>query len=213
MGPNELLDSLRAQGIRDARVLEAIAATPRDRFLPEEMKAFAWEDTALPIGLGQTISQPFIVAAMLEWLELRGDERVLDVGTGSGYQAAVLAHLARAVYSLEIVPELHRRACGVLASLGLSNVRCRLGDGRLGWPEAAPFDAAAAAAAADSIPEALLEQLAPGGRLVMPLGGPGVQQLVRARRVQDGSAVVERGLAVRFVPLVEPGSSPGPTRV
>lgn len=193
-------EQLVARGISDERVLAAMRRVPRHRFaLPEDL-ARAHDDRPLAIGHGQTLSQPFIVALMSQALELRGGERVLEIGAGSGYQSALLAALAREVFALEIVPALRARAAGILAELGCANVHLRQGDGRAGWPEAAPFDALLAAAAAERVPAAWLEQLAPGGRLVLPVGTSG-QELVCIRRTPEG--FVERRLcAVRFVPLV-----------
>jgi protein-L-isoaspartate(D-aspartate) O-methyltransferase len=191
-------------GIRDGRVLAAFEQVPRQLFVPPELRADAEADRPLPIGCGQTISQPYVVAAMTEAAELRGGERVLDVGTGSGYQTALLALLAREVFSIEIVAELASRAAGVLLeTLGLRNVRLRVGDGRAGWPEAAPFDAILVTAAPTSVPPALVEQLAPGGRLVLPVGpDPESQRLVLVRRGSDGVTTFTDLMGVRFVPLI-----------
>ena len=163
------------------------------------MQPYAYADTPLPIGHGQTISQPYIVAFMSEALELKGGERVLEIGTGSGYQAAVLAELAREVYSIEIVEPLGREAEKRLRELGYSNIKLRVGDGYRGWPEAAPFDAIMVTAAPDHVPPALIEQLAEGGRLVLPVGSF-FQELVRIRRTKDGTKQ-ESLLPVRFVPM------------
>jgi protein-L-isoaspartate(D-aspartate) O-methyltransferase len=198
---DELLRSLRAT-VADDRVLTAMALVPRDAFVPARLRDRAWEDVALPIGHGQTISQPRVVARMCELLELRGDERVLDVGTGSGYHAAVLARLAGWVWSIEREPELARRAATALREAGADNVTTLVGDGSRGLPDEAPFDAVTVAAATgrDAF-DALAAQLGPGGRLVAPLA-EGAERLVRLRR-RDGG--FERGEheAVRFVPLVE----------
>ena len=192
---------LRQRGIRDERVLEAMGRVPRELFLPEGEADLAYEDGAFPIGFGQTISQPFIVASICSLLELTGDERVLDVGTGSGYQAAVLAELARDVTTIERVPELCDRARAVLARAGYDRVDVRLGDGSLGVSERAPFDAIAVAAAAPTVPRALYEQLEEGGRLVLPRGSRWGQELVQVVRTPDGPA--ERtSIPCRFVPLV-----------
>jgi protein-L-isoaspartate(D-aspartate) O-methyltransferase len=185
---------LRARGIRDARVLEAMARVERERFVPEELRGVAYADAALPIGHGQTISQPYMVARICEELHLHGDERVLDVGTGSGYQAAVLAELAAEVHSIERIPELAERARRALAGGG---VHVHVGDGTHGLPEHAPFDGIAVAAAADEAPPALLEQLAAHGRLVIPVG-PQRQQVLR---VYSDSGIVAT-VPCRFVPLV-----------
>ena len=192
-------------GIRDARVLDAFARVPRHLFVPESLWAEADDDRPLPIGYGQTISQPFVVAYMTERLELEGRERVLEVGTGSGYQTAILATLAREVFTVEIVPELSERAHRVVVdALGLTNVRFRVGDGALGWPEAAPFDATLVAAATPEVPDALVEQLAPGGRMILPVGEQDFagQVLRLVRRGNDGAVEREDLLGVRFVPLV-----------
>jgi protein-L-isoaspartate(D-aspartate) O-methyltransferase len=189
--------------VADKRVLRALAHTPREAFVPESDRARAYEDVALPIGWEQTISQPLVVARMLELLELSVTDRVLDVGTGSGYHAALLARLAREVITIERHPQLSRRAGHALESLGVTNVRCVIGDGSRGWPPGAPFDAInVAAAPGDRPPAELLDQLAPGGRLVLPLGDRR-QYLTRIRRTA-GDFVSERYEPVRFVPLVRP---------
>jgi protein-L-isoaspartate(D-aspartate) O-methyltransferase len=192
---------LRRRGIGDERVLRAMAKVPRELFVPEEVRHLAYEDGALPIGSGQTISQPFIVATIARLLELTGPERVLDVGTGSGYQAAVLAELAAEVVTIERVPELAASAQAALAAAGYEDVEVVVGDGSLGVPERAPFDGIAVAAAAPTIPDALVEQLVEGGRLVLPRGSRGGQDLVQVVRTPDGHA--ERAvLPCRFVPLL-----------
>ena len=190
---------IEARGVRDPRVLEALRAVPRHEFVPPEQRMHAYEDRPLPIGEGQTISQPYIVAVMTELLALEGSERVLEIGTGSGYQAAVLGRLAREVYSIEIVPELAARAAKDLERLGYANVHVRQGDGYRGWPEHAPFDAILVTAAPGHVPEPLVEQLALGGRMVLPLGGV-FQDLVRVTRGAEGVRQ-ERLLGVRFVPM------------
>jgi protein-L-isoaspartate(D-aspartate) O-methyltransferase len=192
---------LRRRGIRDERVLAAMARVPRHLFVPENLRHLAYEDGALPIGHGQTISQPYIVATICSLLRLRGDERVLDVGTGSGYQAAVLAELATEVVTIERVPELAERAREALASAGYGRVEVRVGDGSLGVPDRAPFDAIAVAAATPSVPPALYEQLSDGGRLVIPRGGRWGQDLVLVERTEEG-AVERLSIPCRFVPLV-----------
>jgi protein-L-isoaspartate(D-aspartate) O-methyltransferase len=202
----ELADFLRAQGIRDDRVLGAFAQVPRRLFVPEGQREIADADRPLPIGFGQTISQPFVVAYMTERLRLSGAERVLEVGTGSGYQAAILAHLAAEVFSVEIIPELAERARQVLlGALGLANVRLRVGDGALGWPEEAPFDRIVVTAAPTEVPPALVAQLAPGGRMILPVGLElDVQMLRVVDKGNDGASVETDLLPVRFVPLTRP---------
>ena len=195
----QLVEQLRPY-IGDERVLAAIAAVPRDLFVPAKLGDLAWENTALPIGSGQTISQPIVVARMCELLELRGDEKVLDVGTGSGYHAAVLARLAGEVWSIERKEALTRQAERNLAAAGIENVRLVVGDGSRGYPEEAPYDGINVAAAAHEVPAALEQQLGPDGRLVAPINGM-EQRLMLARRRGD---TIERTLLepVRFVPLV-----------
>ena len=192
---------LRARDIRDDRVLEAMRAVPRERFVPEALRARAYEDAALPIGAGQTISQPYMVAAICQALSLHGGEVVLDVGTGSGYQAAVLAELADEVHTIERVPELADGARRVLAEAGYDRVHVHVGDGTLGVPDEAPFDAIAVAAAAPAIPESLYEQLAPFGRLVVPVGSRRGQELQLVVRSPEGPATI-RSVPCRFVPLL-----------
>ena len=192
---------LAARGITDERVLAAMGRVPREAFVPIEVARYAYDDAALPIGEDQTISQPFIVATMCELLGLEGDESVLDVGTGSGYAAAVLDELAGRVVSVERLPVLAARARRALQLTGNGEVEVRVGDGSLGAPDRAPFDAISVAAATAQVPSALYEQLAPGGRMVLPVGGSGGQRLVRIERGEAGP--VESGsLACRFVPLV-----------
>jgi protein-L-isoaspartate(D-aspartate) O-methyltransferase len=201
MGAERLLAELRRH-VRDERVLDAIRATPRDRFVPPDALGEAWENIPLPIGSGQTISQPLVVARMCELLALRGSERVLDVGTGSGWHAAILARLAARVWTIEVHAELAELAADRIAACGIGNVEVLIGDGAAGLREEAPFDAInVAAAAGRHLPEALLEQLAPGGRLVAPVGGSD-QRLVLARRDAAGALDVRKLERVRFVPLV-----------
>jgi protein-L-isoaspartate(D-aspartate) O-methyltransferase len=192
-------DQIEARGVRDARVLAALRAIPRHEFVPEGQRAHAYEDRPLPIGEGQTISQPYIVAVMSELLELDGSEKVLEIGTGSGYQAAVLAKLAREVWSIEIVPELAQRADADLRRQGYTNVHVRAGDGYRGWPEQAPFDAIIVTAAPGHVPQPLVEQLAVGGQMVLPVGELS-QDLVRVVRGKEGVRQ-ERLFGVRFVPM------------
>lgn len=182
-----------------AAVLDALRATPRDRFVPRRSRSLAYANHPLPIGHGQTISQPFIVAIMTELLALAPHQRVLEVGTGSGYQAAVLAHLASRVFTIEIVPALAASAAQRLSALEYGNVQVRQGDGWRGWPEQAPFDGIIVTAVADRIPPALIDQLASDGRLVMPLGPPeGFQELVVYHKADDQ---LRQLFPVRFVPL------------
>ncbi|MCE2542379.1 MAG: protein-L-isoaspartate(D-aspartate) O-methyltransferase [Acidobacteria bacterium] len=190
---------IRARGVRDPRVLEAMRTVPRHRFVPPELQDQAYADTPLPIGSQQTISQPYIVAYMTEALDLPPDAVVLEVGTGSGYQAAVLAAVAREVYSIEIVPELAARSAQVLTDLAYDNIHLRTGDGYRGWPEAAPFDGIVVTAAPDHVPPALVDQLAVGGRLVIPVGRYS-QDMRIVTRTADG-AVSETTIPVRFVPM------------
>jgi protein-L-isoaspartate(D-aspartate) O-methyltransferase len=192
---------LRRRGISNERVLEALGRVPREAFVPPGLEQHAYDDAALPIGDGQTISQPYIVAAMCELLSLGGTESVLDVGTGSGYAAAVLDELAGSGVSIEVVPELAERARQALEATGHERVEVRLGDGRLGAPDRSPFDAIAVAAATADVPPALHEQLALGGRLVAPLGGRGGQRLVLLLKTPEG-ILETRSVACRFVPLV-----------
>lgn len=203
---------LRARGIRCEAVLEVMGEIPRERFLPPDQRYRAYHDQALPLSLGQTISQPFMVAVMTEALKLRPSDRVLEIGTGSGYQTAVLAHLASLVFSLERIPELSSRAEEVLGELACEKVRLRVGDGSLGWPEEAPFDAILVTAGAPQVPESLKAQLgADGGRLVIPVGDQGIQELVRVTRTGD-EFVSETLLTCRFVPLLgEEGWEPPTT--
>jgi protein-L-isoaspartate(D-aspartate) O-methyltransferase len=192
---------LRARDITDERVLEAMSRVPRELFVPEEERRRAYADAALPIGHGQTISQPYMVARIAEALSLRPGERVLDVGTGSGYQAAVLAELGADVATIERIPELAATARESLAAAGYPQVDVHVGDGTLGLPELAPFDAIAVAAAAPAFPQTLYEQLRPRGRLVVPVGGERAQRLELIVRSPEGPAVVH-SVPCRFVPLV-----------
>ena len=191
-----------SRGVRDPAVLAAMRSVPRERFLPPDLAEFAYQDSPLPIAQGQTISQPFIVALMTEALGLGPDDRVLEIGTGSGYAAAVLARIAREVYTIERHEELAETARTRLEELEFHNVFVRHGDGTLGWPERAPYDAIVVAAGGPRIPETLLAQLAPGGRLVIPVGEDKAQELVRVTRRRDGSFEREDLGGVRFVPLV-----------
>ena len=193
---------IAARGIHDPRVLAAMAAVPREVFVPEELRELAYEDRPLPIAAGQTISQPYVVAWMIEALVLRGDESVLEVGTGSGYAAAVLSHVARHVCTIERHPELAEVARERLRRLAIHNVEVRVGDGTLGWPERAPFGAIVVTAGGPDLPRALLEQLAIGGHLVIPVGLDRDQELVRITRLHHASFRREDLGAVSFVPLI-----------
>jgi protein-L-isoaspartate(D-aspartate) O-methyltransferase len=192
---------LRRRGVEDERVLAAMERVPRELFLPEDQRDRAYDDAALPIGGGQTMSQPYMVAKMSELLSLDGGERVLDVGTGSGYHAAVLAELAKEVVTIERVPELAARAREALTAAGYDNVEVRTGDGTLGVPDRAPYDAIAVAAAAPVLPESLYEQLKIGGRMAVPVGGRANQRLELIVKSPEGPVVV-RSVPCRFVPLV-----------
>ena len=194
-------EQLRRRGIVDERVLEAMARVPRELFVPDRLRDRAYDDVALPIGGGQTISQPFMVARICEVLALHGSERVLDVGTGSGYQAAVLAELAAEVHTIERLDSLAGHAREALASAGYGGVHVHVGDGSLGLPAHAPFRAIAVAAAAPDVPASLYAQLEPGGRLVIPVGSRAGQELQLVVRSPEGPAVL-RSVACRFVPLV-----------
>jgi protein-L-isoaspartate(D-aspartate) O-methyltransferase len=195
-------DQLRARGIGDARVLDAMQRVPREAFVPAEMRARAYDDAALPIGGGQTISQPYMVGRICAELDLRAGDRVLDVGTGSGYQAAVLAELAGEVHSIERLPELAERARRALAEAGYADrVHVHVGDGTRGLPEHAPYAGIAVAAAAPEMPQSLYEQLEPRGRLVVPIGGRLEQFLQVIVRSPEGPAVL-RTVPCRFVPLL-----------
>jgi protein-L-isoaspartate(D-aspartate) O-methyltransferase len=195
-------EQLRGRGIRDERVLAAMASLPRHVFVPMPVRAQAYEDHAVPIGFGVTISQPFVVAWMTEALRLDGDERVLEIGTGSGYQAAVLARLAREVYTIERVAVLARRARFTLRALGFDNVSVFIGDGSVGLPAHAPYDGIIVTAAAPSVPDELVAQLAPKGSLVVPVGASAIQSLRVIRRDDEGRlSITDRG-GVVFVPLV-----------
>jgi protein-L-isoaspartate(D-aspartate) O-methyltransferase len=199
---DRLVQRLRDQGIRSEAVLEQIRSVPRHLFVDEALASRAYEDTALPIGLGQTISQPYVVACMTEAL-LDGfeGETVLEIGTGCGYQTAVLAPLVKKIYTVERIPELLRKTRQRLRDLDIYNVQFRPGDGWLGWPKYGPYDGIIVTAAANEIPEKLLEQLAPDGRMVIPVGPPGRQELMKVTKKSDHYEQVSLGL-VSFVPLV-----------
>jgi len=196
-----LVETLQGAGIRDLAVLRAVDLTPRHLFVPTGVRHRAYEDSALPIGNGQTISQPSVHAKYLELLGLTGDEKVLEVGTGTGYQTALLSHLAAQVFSIERVPALYDKARDILRQLDVRNVSLSLGDGTIGWREYAPYDAILVSAGAPDVPQPLLDQLADGGKLLIPLGNKDEQLLVSFER-RDGT-IVRRDIApVRFVPLL-----------
>jgi protein-L-isoaspartate(D-aspartate) O-methyltransferase len=198
---NMVKTQLVQRGIRDSRVLKAMRDVPRERFVPESMKLLSYDDSALAIGKGQTISQPYIVALMTEAMELNGDEKTLEIGTGSGYQAAILAELSRAVYSVERIQPLLKSAKKILDELGYINIYFKASDGTLGWSENAPFDAIIVTAGAPSIPMPLMDQLNDGGRLVVPVGNRFTQELIRISK--RGKDLFKENLGgVRFVSLI-----------
>ena len=197
----ELLESLRNAGIRDERVLAVIAATPREAFVDEAQYPLAYDDRALPIDKGQSISQPLMVATMTQALQLRGDERVLEIGTGSGYQTALLASLARHVYSVERIQQLACQAVKRVSKLGLENVTIYIGDGSLGWPQQAPYDRIIVTAAAPEVPARLFEQLVTWGMMIIPVGKPDHQELLVVYRAPWGPEVRSLGGCL-FVPLL-----------
>lgn len=202
---------IASRGVRDSHVLEAMRTVPREAFVPASWREQAYDDRPLPIDAGQTISQPYIVALMCEALQLTGDERVLEIGTGSGYAAAVLSRLAAQVDTVERIAELAEGAARVLSELNVSNVRVHCADGTLGWPDAAPFDAITVTAGGPVVPTALLAQLAPGGRLVMPVGSNrGWQDLVRVTRAGPDDFRTESLCEVAFVPLMGTQGWPEP---
>ncbi|MDD5657108.1 MAG: protein-L-isoaspartate(D-aspartate) O-methyltransferase [Elusimicrobia bacterium] len=202
--------------ISDRRVLDALGEVPRHLFVPKRLSAEAYSDQDIPIGKGQTIGPPFLAAYMTQTLEPKAGDKVLEVGTGSGYQAALLSRLVRSVHTIEIVPALAKRAAKTIAELGYGNVSVRAGDGYRGWPEAAPFDAIIVTCAPDHIPEALVDQLAMGGRLVIPIGGAKAakwktQTLVVVRKTEAGM-VEARRLTARFAPMKGEAASARPRR-
>ncbi len=196
-----LVEALREKGVRDLRVLHAIATVPRHRFVPEALRHRAYEDSPLPIGAGQTISQPYVHARSIELLRLTGNDRVLEVGAGSGYQTALLASIASTVLAVERVPALAQAARQALEEMGVTNATVVIGDGTLGWRPYAPYDAILVSAASPSIPKPLLEQLADGGRMVIPLGDPDNQVLTLVEKENDRLRISE-ATGVRFVPLL-----------
>lgn len=191
---------IATRGVTNPKILEAMRKVPRHLFVPENMQSYAYNDEPLPIGEGQTISQPYIVAYMTEVLELKGEERVLEVGTGSGYQAAVLAEIAREVYTIEVIASLSHRAQEILMGQGYTNIRFRVGDGTLGWKDFSPYEAIMVTAAPNSVPKVLQDQLKVGGRMIIPIGVD-YQELVLIRR-EEKSFKKTSLLPVRFVPLV-----------
>ena len=197
---------LAERGIRNERVLEAMGRVPRHEFVPEDVRGRAYEDSPLPIGEGQTISQPYIVAYMTEAIDPKPGQRVLEVGTGSGYQAAVLAELVGEVYSIELLPKLAEAAKARLERLGYKNVHVKAGDGYLGWPDAGPFDAVVVTCGAKDVPKPLFEQLKPGGKMVIPVGPAGGEQsLLLVTKGPNGERRESELLPVRFVPLRRAG--------
>ena len=201
-------DQLQGRDVKDPRVLSAMLKVPRHVFVPQNLIASAYDDTALPLLVGQTISQPYIVGYMTQALELKDGERVLEIGTGSGYQAAVLAEIAREVYTVEILPELAERAKTVLSALQYQNIHFKIGDGYQGWPEFAPFDGIIVTAAPDHVPQPLMDQLKPGGRLIIPVGSAD-QELLLIEKGEHG--VTRRSMIpVRFVPMT--GKAQGPPK-
>jgi protein-L-isoaspartate(D-aspartate) O-methyltransferase len=195
-------EQIASRGVGAAAVLEAMRSVPRHEFVPVEQREQAYEDHPLPIGYGQTISQPYIVALMSELLEVTPEHRVLEIGCGSGYQAAVLSRLAKQVFTIELIPELARTARARLARLGYGNVTVRQGDGYRGWPEQAPFDRIMMTAAPEDVPAVLVQQLRPGGKLVGPTGGAGAQELIVLDKSADGKVRRRTAAPVRFVPMV-----------
>ncbi len=196
-------EQIAARDVRDARVLQAMRAIPRHEFVPPALTDQAYEDYPLPIGLGQTISQPYIVALMTELLEPRKEDRVLEIGTGSGYQAAVLSRLVKQVYTIELIDELAASARQRLRRLGYTNVEVRAGDGYAGWPEQAPFDKIIVTAAPEASPQALVNQLKPGGVMVVPAGPRIAQELMVVEKDKKGATKTRSVLPVRFVPMVK----------
>jgi len=197
-------DQIKRRGVKDVGVLKAVQKVEREKFVPEKYRDLAYSDNPLPIGHQQTISQPYIVAYMTEHLQISKSQNVLEIGTGSGYQAAILAEMAHHVFTIEIIPELAESAEKVLMELGYENITVRTGDGYKGWPEEAPFDRIMVTAAPNEIPEKLVEQLAPNGRMILPVGGSiFAQYLWLVQKDKEGIVTKEKILAVRFVPMVK----------
>ena len=197
-------DQIKRRGVKDVGVLKAVQKVEREKFVPEKYRDLAYSDNPLPIGHQQTISQPYIVAYMTEHLQISKSHNVLEIGTGSGYQAAILAELAHHVFTIEIIPKLAESAEKVLMELGYENITVRTGDGYKGWPEEAPFDRIMVTAAPNEIPEKLVEQLAPNGRMILPVGGSiFAQYLWLVQKDKEGIVTKEKILAVRFVPMVK----------
>ncbi|GAK58986.1 protein-L-isoaspartate O-methyltransferase [Candidatus Vecturithrix granuli] len=195
--------TIEDRGVRDPNVLRAMLTVLRHEFVPEDLKEYAYEDRPLPIGLGQTISQPYIVAYMTELLEAGSEAKVLEIGTGSGYQAAILAEIVKEVYTIEIFEELGKQAQNCFERLGYNTIKSKIGDGYYGWEEFAPFDGIIVTCAADHIPPPLIQQLKPGGRIVIPVGGVyQVQMLMLVMKDAQGNVTVKNMLPVRFVPLL-----------
>ena len=198
-------DQIVSRGIQNEAVLNAMRETPRHLFVPPDVRSFAYEDHPVPIGYGQTISQPYIVAFMTEILDVRKEHRVLEIGTGSGYQAAILSLLAKEVYTVEIVAQLATSAAETLKRLGYQNVFVRQGDGYNGWPQKAPFDRIILTAAPPELPQIVVNQLKPGGKLLAPVGGTILdQQITLVEKAADGRITTRSVLPVRFVPMVKP---------
>lgn len=198
-------EQIASRGIKNPEVLRVMGEIPRHLFVPANVREQAYEDRPVPIGHGQTISQPFIVGFMTELLDVQSQHRILEIGTGSGYQAAVLSKLAKEVFTIEIVPELAQSAEALFRRLGYKNIFVRSGNGYLGWPEAAPFDRVILTAAPPEIPQVLIDQLKPGGRLLAPVGvSPANQQIVIVEKTKDGKVLQRAVLPVRFVPMVRP---------
>ena len=197
-------DQIKRRGVKDVGVLKAVQKVEREKFVPEKYRDLAYSDNPLPIGHQQTISQPYIVAYMTEHLQVSKSHNVLEIGTGSGYQAAILAEMAHHVFTIEIIPKLAESAEKVLMELGYENITVRTGDGYKGWPEEAPFDRIMVTAAPNEIPEKLVEQLAPNGRMILPVGGSiFAQYLWLVQKDKEGIVTKEKILAVRFVPMVK----------